>query len=153
MTKCSKAALACLALLFVFAAGARADTLTVAGFSGSQSPVNVLPFISQGFSHDFNVTSAGQTFDFVFGRYSVTSSNSSFGISGCTNGPCITLTGTLTAPAGQLIFVAGYDIMTSPAETTLSVDWAAGGGPFAFTTAEGGAGQFTIQLLDFSVTN
>jgi hypothetical protein len=152
-TKYSKTALACLALLFVFAARAQADTLSVAGFSGSQTPPGVLPFITQGFSHDFNVTSAGQTFDFVFGRYSVTPSNSSFGISGCTNGPCVTLTGALTAPAGQLSFVGGYSSTTSPAESTLSVEWASGGGPFAFTTAEGGAGQFTIQLLDFSVTN
>ncbi len=28
-----------------------------------------------------------------------------------------------------------------------------GSGPFAFTTAEGGSGQFTIQLLDFFAVN
>lgn len=148
----SKAALVCLALLFVFAPQAQADTLTISGSSGSQSPPNTLPFISQSFNHNFVVTSAGQTFDFVFGRYSIPGVTSVVGISGCTDAPCVTLTGTLTAPAGLLSFAADYSIVTMGA-TELSIDWVSGNGPFAFTTAEGGTGQFTIQLLDFLAVN
>jgi len=149
----AQAALVCLALLFVFAPRAQADTLTVAGFSGSPTPTGAVPFISQSFSHNFTVTSAGQTFDFLFGRYSLQLSTGGFGISGCTDGSCLTLTGTLTNPAGSLSFVGDFFTSYMTSATELSIDWESGNGPFAFTTAEGGTGQFTIQLLDFFAVN
>jgi hypothetical protein len=147
-----KAGLACLALLFVFAPRAQADTLTIIGSSGSPSPSGSINFVSQSFNHNFNVTAAGQTFDFVFGQHSIAPSGP-FGSSGCTDGPCLTLTGTLTTPAGSLSFVGDYVGTFLSGRNTLSVDWVSGSGPFAFTTVEGGTGQFTIQLLDFSASN
>lgn len=150
----SKAVLACLALLFVFAARAQADTLIVAGSSGSPSPPpGIVTFVSQSFNNSFTVTSAGQTFDFVFGRFSIPSGSGVFGSAGCTDAPCITLTGTLTNPAGLLSFDADYSSNATGTATDLSVDWMSGSGPFAFTTVEGGTGQFTVQLLDFFVVN
>lgn len=149
----SKAALAFLALLLVFTAQAQADTLHISGSSGSPSPLGAVPFISQSFSHNFVVTSAGQTFDFVFGRYSLLPSTGGFGISGCTDGSCLTLNGTLTNPTGSLSFVGDYFNSYMSSLTELSIDWETGNGPFAFTTAEGGSGQFTIQLLDFFAVN
>lgn len=149
----AKATLACLALFFVFAPQAQADTLAIVGSSGSQSPPGALPFFSQSFNHNFTVTAVGQTFDFVFGQYRLPGGSGVFGFTGCTDGPCVTLTGTLTNPAGALSFGSDYFSVTSPTETTLSVDWVSGNGPFAFTTAQGGTGQFTIQLLDFFATN
>lgn len=149
----SKTALACLALLFVFAARAQADTLVVVGSSGSLNPPpGIVTFVSQSFNHNFTVTSAGQTFDFVFGRYSIPSGGG-FGLAGCTDGPCLTLTGALTNPAGLLSFDGDYVATAAGASTQLSVTWVSGSGPFAFTTAEGGAGQFTIQLVDFFAVN
>ncbi len=150
--KSSQAALACLALLFVFAPRAQADTLTIIGSSGSVSPPDTVTFLSQSFNHNFNVTSAGQTFDFVFGRFSVPPGGP-LGGGGCSDDPCLTLTGTLTSPAGSLSFLGDYVTTSLPGASDLSIDWVSGSGPFAFTTAQGGSGQFTIQLLDFFAVN
>lgn len=148
-----KAVLACLALLFVFAPRARADTLNVAGFSGSVNPSNAIPFISQPFTQTFNVTSPGQTFDFVYGRYALAPGGGAVGSAGCTNGPCITLSGALNSPAGPLSFAGTYTAVALTGRSDLSVVWASGSAPLLFTTAEGGTGQFTIQLLDFFASN
>lgn len=150
--KSSRAALACLALLVVFAPRAQADTLTIVGSSGSVSPPDSVTFISQSFNHNFNVTSAGQTFDFVFGRYSVPPGGP-LGGGGCTDDPCLTLTGTLTTPPGSLSFLSTYVSASFASASELTIDWVAGNGPFAFTTPEGGSGQFTIELLDFFAIN
>ncbi len=119
--KSSQAALACLVLLFVFAPRAQADTLTIVGSSDSLNPPDSFTFLSQSFSHNFNVTSAGQTFDFVFGRYSVPPGGP-FGGGGCVEDPCITLTGTLTSPAGSLSFLGGYVTTSLPGASELSID-------------------------------
>ncbi len=66
-------ALVCLAPLFIFAPRAQADTLNVVGSGGPPSPPGSVDFIGRSFNWSFNVTSAGQTFDFVFGRYSLSS--------------------------------------------------------------------------------
>lgn len=147
-----KAALVCLALLFVFAPQAQADTLAIVGSSGSLTPPGFVTFVSQSFNHNFTVTSAGQTFDFVFGQFSLPPVGG-FGSSGCSDGPCLTLTGTLTNPAGLLSFDSDFVSSLQTGQSDLSVDWVSGNGPFVFTTAEGGTGQFTIQLVDFFAVN
>ncbi len=151
-------ALACLALLAVFAHQARADTLIVAGSSNSNTLTSPdsFTFISQSFNNSFNVTSAGQTFGFVFGRYAIQAANDTDGDSGCSSipgNPCYTLTGTLTSPVGALSFGGQYFGSNNVGSRELFVDWLSGSGPFVFSTTQGGSGRFTIELLDFFATN
>jgi len=137
---------------------ARADTLTITGSSHSQDPVvdssGQISFLGQNFSHNFNVTTVGQTFDFVFGQFQVGPPAGTGGDSGCTDGPCvpITLTGTLTTPVGALTF-SGLFEEADGLTRDFNVDWLTGSGPFTFLTPEGGTVVFTMELLDFSSFN
>ena len=110
--------------------------------------------MGQGFSQNFNVTAVGQTFDFVFGQFTIAAPSGGEGDSGCTDGPClpITLTGTLTSPVGILTFT-GFFEETDELLRTLNVDWVTGSGPFTFSTPEGGSITFTVELLDFFGSN
>ena len=149
------AALSCLALLVVLASQAKADTLTIAGNTNTVALFTSVAFNGQSFNNNFNVTSSGQTFDLVVGQYSIvprppTGPTGSFG---CMDVPCLTITGTLTTPAGLLSFQGSYSGAILEDSTDLSVDWVSGSGPFSFTTAEGGSGQLTIELLDFFAVN
>jgi PEP-CTERM motif len=137
---------------------ARADTLTITGSSDSQNPVvgssGQISFLGQNFSNNFNVTTVGQTFDFVFGQFQIGPPAGTGGDSGCTDGPCvpITLTGTLTTPAGALSF-SGLFEEADGLTRDFNVDWLTGSGPFIFVTPEGGTVVFTMELLDFSSFN
>ena len=142
----------------LFQVSARADTLTITGSSNSQDPVidssGQISFSGQNFSNNFNVTSIGQTFDFVFGQFQIGPPTGSGGDSGCTDGPCvpITLTGTLTTPIGALSFDGLFE-EADGLTRTLTVDWLTGSGPFTFFTPEGGMVVFTMELLDFAGEN
>jgi len=132
-----------------------ADTVTINGASDTQNPLlssfsGGVGFLGQAFNNNFIVTANGQTFDFVFGHYSIAPAVGE-GDSGCTNGPClpITLTGTLTTPVGPLSFGGLMEEAEGLGTRSLQVDWLTGGGPFGFTTPEGGFGTFNIELLDF----
>ncbi len=143
-----------LCLTVLFQVPAQADTLTITGSSNSQDPVigafGQVSFVGQPFNNNFNVTAVGQTFDFVFGQFSIGPASGVPGDSGCTDGPClpITLTGTLTTPIGVLSF-SGLFEEADGLNHTLTVDWLTGSGPFSFTTPEGGTVVFTMELLDF----
>lgn len=150
----------CAALLFLivlFQASAQADTLTIIGNSNSQNPVagtsGQVAFLGQAFNHNFNVTSVGQTFNFVFGRYQIGPAQGN-GDSGCTDGPCIpiTLTGSLTTPIGGLSFGGFFEEAEGPGHF-LNVDWITGSGPFVVSTPEGGSITFSVELLDFTANN
>jgi hypothetical protein len=146
------AALACLVLVCLCQASAEADTLTVNGASGVLNPPDALVFVSRTFTNNFNVTAAGQTFDFTFGQFSVPGRGIS-GESGCIDGPCITLTGALTSPAGPLSFDADFGLNQTGSGSRLDIFWASAPLTFSFTTPEGGSGQFTIRLLDLTAIN
>jgi len=133
---------------------ANADTLTITGTSDTQDPLlssltGQVGFLGQAFNNNFIVTANGQTFDFVFGQFTVGQAIGD-GDSGCTDGPClpITLTGNLTSPVGPLSFGGFFEEAEGGGSRFLSVDWLTGSGPFAFTTVEGGSGTFTLELLD-----
>ena len=147
-----------LCFTILFQVSARADTLTITGSSDSQDPVidssGQISFLGQNFSNNFSVTSVGETFDFVFGQFQIGPPAGTGGDSGCTDGPCvpITLTGTLTTPAGALSF-AGLFEEADGLTRDFNVDWLTGSGPFTFLTPEGGTIVFTMELLDFSGFN
>lgn len=137
---------------------AQADTLTIIGSSNSQNPLvgssGQIGFLGQAFNNNFNVTSVGQTFDFVFGQYQIGPDMGGGTDSGCTDGPClpITLTGNLTTPIGPLSF-SGFFEESEFFGRFLTVSWLTGSGPFNFSTPEGGTVIFTMELLDFSGSN
>ena len=145
-------------LTLLLQVSAHADTLTITGSSNSQNPLlgstGQVGFLGQAFSNNFNVTGVGQTFDFVFGQYTIAAPTGVPGDSGCSDGPClpITLTGTLTTPVGLLSF-SGFFEETDGVVRTLNIDWVSGSGPFVFATPEGGSVTFTIELLDFFGSN
>jgi hypothetical protein len=147
-----------LCFTILFQVSARADTLTITGSSDSQDPVvdssGEISFLGQNFSNNFNVTSVGETFDFVFGQFQIGPPSGNGGDSGCTDGPCvpITLTGTLTTPIGALSF-SGLFEEANGLSRDFNVDWLTGSGPFIFLTPEGGTVVFTMELLDFSGFN
>ncbi len=149
---CTAVVLLCLTVLFQ--APAKADTLTIIGSSDTQNPVvgssGEIAFLGQVFNQNFNVTSIGETFDFVFGQYQIGPATGDSGDSGCTDGPCvpITLTGNLTTPIGVLSFT-GFFEEADGATRTFAVNWMTGSGPFVFSTPEGGTVVFTMELLDF----
>jgi len=138
---------------------AHADTLTITGSSDTQNPLSSslsgqVGFLGQPFSNNFNVTATGQTFNFVFGQYTV-APGVALVESGCIDSPClpISLTGNLTSPAGSLSFSGFFDEAEAAGSRFVLVDWLTGSGPFGFTTLEGGSGTFTIELLDFFANN
>jgi hypothetical protein len=138
---------------------AYADTLTITGTSDTQNPLassfsGQVGFLGQAFNNNFIVTATGQTFDFVFGQYTV-APGVALVESGCIDSPCIpiTLTGNLTSPIGSLSFTGLYDEAEGAGSRFVLVDWATGSGPFGFTTVEGGSGTFTIELLDVFENN
>jgi hypothetical protein len=147
-----------LCLTALFQVSAQADTLTIIGSSNSQNPLigssGEVGFIGQGFSNNFNVTALGQTFDFVFGQYTIGPPSGGSSDSGCTDGPClpITLTGSLTTPLGSLTFTGFFEESDSISRS-LTIDWLTGSGPFMFSTPEGGTVVFTMELLDFFGNN
>ena len=151
-------AISLLCLTILFQTSAQADTLNLTGSSNSQNPLigssGQVGFVGQGFSNSFNVTGIGQTFDFVFGQYSIAAGAGGEGDSGCTDGPCLplTLTGSLTSPIGALSF-GGFFEEAEFAGRFLTVNWMSGSGPFVFSTPEGGTIVFTMELLDFSGSN
>lgn len=142
-----------LALLLVCQARASADTLVVSGNSNSQNPLTgstTIGFLGQSFNNNFNVTASGQIFDFTFGQFQIQPGTGGF--SGCSDpGGClpITLTGTLTSPVSPLSFSGLYEDFENDLDRELFVFWNAGIN-FAFTTAEGGFGTFSLSLLNFS---
>ncbi|PYS71687.1 MAG: hypothetical protein DMF69_09610, partial [Acidobacteria bacterium] len=103
---------------------------------------------------NFIVTANGQTFDFVFGQFSI-GPQLAESDSGCFPGPCvpIALTGNFTSPAGSLSFTGVFEEAEGLGQRSLQVDWLTGSGPFAFTTLEGGSGTFNIELIDFLEIN
>lgn len=147
-----------LCLTILLQVPAQADTLTVIGSSDSQNPLlgssGEVGFIGQAFNNNFNVTAAGQTFDFVFGQYLIGPPSGGSSDSGCTDGPClpITLTGSLTTPIGALSFTGFFEEADSISRA-LTVDWLTSSGPFIFSTPEGGTVVFTMELLDFFGNN
>ncbi len=147
-----------LSLAVLFQVSARADTLTITGSSDSQDPVvgssGQISFVGQNFSNNFNVTTIGETFDFVFGQFQLAPPNGFGGDSGCTDGPClpITLTGTLTTPIGALSFDGLFEEADGLSHE-FTVDWLTGSGPFTAITSEGGTVVFTMELLDFFARN
>src|SRR4030095_7543387 len=149
-------ALLCLTVLFQMPA--QADTVTIIGSSNSQNPLlgssAQVGFLGQAFNNNFNVTAAGQTFDFVFGQYQIGPGTGGAGDSGCTDGPClpITLSGSLTTPSGVLNF-SGLFEESDGLSRALTVDWLTGSGPFSSSTAAGGHCVFTMELLDFVGNN
>ena len=147
-------AVALLCLTVLIQMPAQADTLTIIGNSNSQNPLlgssGQVGFIGQAFNNNFNVTSVGQTFNFVFGQHQIQPGSGVEGESGCTDGPClpITLTGSLTTPIGALSF-SGFFEEADGEGRALTVDWLTGSGPFNFSTPEGGTVIFTVELVDF----
>ena len=144
-----------LCVIGFFQVSAQADTLTIIGSSDSQDPIvgssGEVGFLGQAFNNNFNVTAVGQTFDFVFGQYSIGPPSGNInGDSGCTDGPCfpITLTGSLTTPIASLTFGGVFE-ETDGLNRTLTVDWLTGSGPFTVLTPEGGVVVFTMELVDF----
>jgi hypothetical protein len=137
---------------------ANADTINITGSSDTQNPLSAsltgeVGFIGQAFNENFIVTANGQTFDFVFGQFTIGPAGDSE--SGCVDPLClpITLTGNLTTPVGPLSFGGFFDEAESFGSRSLQVDWVTGSGPFAFTTVEGGSGTFNIELVDFLAIN
>lgn len=147
-----------LCLTFLFQVPAQADTLTIIGSSNSENPLvgssGQIGFVGQAFNNNFNVTSVGETFDFVFGQYLIEPASGGSSDSGCTDGPClpIALTGDLTTPIGALSFT-GFFEEAEGLTRTLTVTWMTGSGPFVFSTPEGGTVTFTMELLDFFGNN
>lgn len=147
-----------LCLTVLLQAPAKADTLTIIGSSNTQNPVvgafGDIGFLGQAFNNNFNVTMAGQTFDFVFGQFQIGPPSGLEGDSGCTDGPCqpITLTGSLTTPIGALSF-SGFFEEADGSIHSLTVDWLTGSGPFVFSTPEGSTVVFTMELVDFFGSN
>jgi hypothetical protein len=156
--KALSATIVLLCLIVLFQVPVQADTLTITGSSNSQNPLigssGDVGFLGQAFNNNFNVTALGQTFDFVFGQYTIGPPSGADGDSGCTDGPClpITLTGSLTTPIGALTFT-GFFEEADGLNRTLTIDWLTGSGPFVFSTPEGGTVVFTMELLDFSGIN
>lgn len=153
---CTTFVLLCLTVLFQMPA--QAETLTIVGSSNTQNPVvgafGDIGFLGQPFNNNFNVTMAGQTFDFVFGQFQIGPPSGQEGDTGCTDGPClpINLTGSLTTPIGALSF-NGFFEEADGLSHSLTVDWMTGSGPFIFVTPEGGTVVFTMELVDFFGNN
>lgn len=151
-------ALGCLALLLLCHGVARADTFDLFGTSHTQSPlggpngVSLVSFFQRPFTQTLTVNAAGQTFDINFGTFLIHPSNA-FVVAGCTDGPCLTLTGTLDLPASVPLSFGGVFDLSTGGGTHLTIDWRTGSGPINFTTSQGGTGQFVIELLDFQATN
>jgi hypothetical protein len=159
IAKLSVLSIGLLCLIALCQTPAHADTLTIIGSSDTQNPLTSslsgqVGFLGQAFNQNFIVTANGQTFDFVFGQYTV-GPQLAENDSGCTDGPCvpISLTGNLTSPVGLLSFAGFYEEAEGLGARSVQVDWLTGSGPFAFTTAEGGSGTFNIELVDFLAIN